>query len=78
MFGAVAAGNERGGYNSIVEAAKAMGKIKEKVYRPNPENVAVYEELYKEYRMLHDYFGRGTNNVMKKIKEIKLNADRNK
>lgn len=71
MFGAVAAGKERGGYSSIVEAARAMAKLKDKVYRPEPESVRVYEELYREYRLLHDYFGRGENDVMKRLKKIK-------
>ncbi|MGC9470500.1 MAG: ribulokinase [Bacteroidales bacterium] len=71
MFGAVAAGKERGGYDSIVEAARVMGKVKEEEYTPNPENVKVYEKLYAEYKILHDYFGRGDNDVMKRLKEIK-------
>lgn len=71
MFGAVAAGSERGGYDSIVDAAKVMAKVLDKVYKPIPENVAIYEKLYQEYRILHDYFGRGQNDVMKRLKEIK-------
>ncbi|MGI6705651.1 MAG: ribulokinase [Clostridia bacterium] len=71
MFGAVAAGKERGGYDSIVDAAKAMARLKDKVYKPIPENVEMYDKLYREYEILHDYFGRGTNDVMKRLKEIK-------
>lgn len=74
MFGAVAAGRERGGYDSIVEAAKVMAKIKDKYYKPIPENVKVYDRLYAEYRELHDYFGRGGNDVMKRLKNIKASA----
>jgi len=33
--------------------------------------VAVYERLYQEYRKLHDYFGRGENDVMKRLKALK-------
>jgi L-ribulokinase len=71
MFGAVAAGAERGGYDSIVDAAKVMAKVRDNVYKPIPENVAIYEKLYQEYKRLHDYFGRGENDVMKRLKEIK-------
>ncbi len=71
MFGAVAAGAERGGYNSIMDAAKVMGKVKEEEYVPNSDNVEVYDKLYSEYKILHDYFGRGENDVMKRLKEIK-------
>jgi L-ribulokinase len=33
--------------------------------------VAVYAKLYEEYKLLHDYFGRGENNVIKRLKAIK-------
>lgn len=73
MFGAVAAGMARGGYDSIMDAAKSMAKVKDKYYKPNPANVKLYDKLYSEYRLLHDYFGRGGNDVMKRLKEIKKN-----
>ena len=71
MFGAVAAGKERGGYDSIVDAAREMGRLEEKYYSPNPENVPVYDKLYQEYAILYDFFGRGGNDVMKRLKAIK-------
>ena len=71
IFGSVAAGAESGGYDNVFDAARAMGRQKEIVYQPVPENVAVYEKLFAEYRMLHDYFGRGENDVMKRLKDIK-------
>ncbi|MDO8686203.1 MAG: ribulokinase, partial [Clostridiales bacterium] len=74
MFGAVAAGKARGGHDSIVDAAKIMSRLKDKYYKPNPENVAAYDKLYAEYKILHDYFGRGENNVMKRLKKIKEEA----
>ncbi len=74
MFGAVAAGKELGGYDSIVDAAKVMAHLKEEVYLPNPENQIIYEKLYQEYVVLHDYFGRGENDVMKRLKKIKAQA----
>ncbi|MDQ1912201.1 ribulokinase [Paenibacillus sp. GD4] len=71
MFGAVAAGAEKGGYDSIVEAARKMARVKDETFKPIPENVEVYEKLYQEYNRLHDYFGRGENDVMKRLKSIK-------
>ena len=68
MFAAVAAGTDEGGYASILEAAKYMGRVKDEMYEPNPEHVAVYEKIYQEYKRLHDYFGRGENDVMKRLK----------
>lgn len=71
IFGAVAAGKEQGGYDNIFEASHAMGKLKDTVYRPIPENAAIYRRLFEEYAVLHDYFGRGANDVMKRLKALK-------
>lgn len=76
MFGAVAAGAERGGYATITEAAAKMGRVKEETYKPIPENVATYDALFAEYTKLYDYFGRGENDVMKRLKKIKAEASR--
>jgi len=71
MHGAVAAGPEAGGYKDIFQAAQKMGGLKDTVYRPIPENVKVYNVLYKEYQRLYTYFGRGENDVMKRLKALK-------
>ena len=71
MFGAVAAGKTAGGFDTIQEAAEVMAKVKEQVYKPIPENTAIYNRLFAEYRILHDYFGRGSNDVMKRLKLIR-------
>ena len=74
IFGAVAADEKNGGHDTIEKASKVMSSISEKVYTPNPENVKIYDKLYAEYKILHDYFGRGANDVMKRLKEIKSNV----
>jgi L-ribulokinase len=74
MFGAVAAGRAGGGYDTIVEAAAHMAHLKDESYVPNPAHRAVYEDLFAEYRLLHDYFGRGGNDVMKRLKAIRARA----
>ncbi len=71
MFGAVAAGKPAGGYDSIYAAAQMMAHLKNETYKPIADNQAVYEKLFAEYLRLHDYFGRGENNVMKTLKKIK-------
>lgn len=78
MFGAVAAGSRKGGYDTIFEAAEHMGKVEEKTYKPIPENVRTYQRLYDEFKMLHDYFGRGGNDAMKRLKSIRTDARNNK
>ena len=74
MFGAVAAGSAGGGYDTIVEAAAQMAHLKDVWYRPDPAARPVYDELFAEYRALHDYFGRGANDVMKRLKAIRGEA----
>ncbi|MBE6828937.1 MAG: ribulokinase [Ruminococcaceae bacterium] len=73
IFAAVAAGKAAGGYDDVFEAARSMGKIRKTIYIPIPENVKIYDRLFAEYRILHDYFGRGANDVMKRLKEMKKN-----
>ncbi|KYG96697.1 ribulokinase [Paenibacillus jamilae] len=76
MFAAVAAGAEAEGYDDIVEAALHMARVRDESFKPIPENAAVYDKLYEEYSRLHDYFGRGGNPVMKRLKTIKEEARR--
>jgi L-ribulokinase len=71
MFGAVAAGSRAGGYDTIVEAARQMARLRRETYRPIPAHQRVYEELYADYVQLYDYFGRGTNDVMKRLKKVR-------
>ena len=67
IHAAVAAGI----YKDINTAAEAMGKVNKHVYTPNEEAAKQYDKLYAEYAELHDYFGRGANNVMKRLKKLK-------
>ena len=71
MHGAVAAGSSAGGFDSIAAATEAMARPKARTYRPDPAAARVYDQLYEEYRMLHDYFGRGNNDVMKRLRTIR-------
>ncbi|MFA5659072.1 MAG: ribulokinase, partial [Oscillospiraceae bacterium] len=72
IFGIGAAGEEKSGYKNVNEAAFKLGKIKDTIFTPIPENVSIYEKLFSEYVLLHDYFGKGENNVMKRLRKIKL------
>ncbi|MCT4544777.1 MAG: hypothetical protein N4A63_14665 [Vallitalea sp.] len=51
-----------------------MSKVKEDYYKPNPEKHETYKKLFKEYKLLHDYYGKGGNDVMKRLKDIKLES----
>ena len=78
MHGAVAAGAAAGGYNAIQEASRHMARLREEHYEPNPEHHAIYDQLYAEYVILHDYFGRGENDVMKRLKALRTDIKRKK
>ncbi len=71
MHGAVAAGKAAGGYDTIFDAARQMARLRDEAYHPVAENKQVYDRLYDEYVTLHDYFGRGANDVMKRLKQLK-------
>lgn len=75
MFGAVVAGKAAGGYDSIFDAAKKMARVKDEMYKPIAKNHEIYKKLFAEYKLLHDYFGRGTNDVMKRLKGMRESSE---
>ena len=74
ILGAVAAG----AYPDYISASEAMKSPVRDIYRPNSANTAVYDELFVEYERLYDYFGRGENNVMKKLRALRSRAKERK
>lgn len=66
IYAAVAAGV----YEDAAEGARRMGAKVSRVYAPDEKRAAVYGRLYAEYAALHDYFGRGENAVMKRLRVI--------
>ncbi|NYE36690.1 L-ribulokinase [Nocardioides cavernae] len=70
IHAAVAAGE----YADIHAASQAMGRVDRAVVTPIPENVRAYDALYAEYTQLHDHFGRGGNDVMRRLKAIRRRA----
>ncbi len=67
---AILAAYAAGVYDTIADASARMGSVSDIVYKPIPHNTAVYNELYNEYMILHEYFGKD-NNVMKKLRGIR-------
>ena len=66
IFGASAAGL----FPSLYDAASVMGRVREDAYTPDSDARAAYDRLYREYENLHDYFGRGANEVMHRLREF--------
>ena len=67
IYAAMAAGSANGGYDDPEAAISAMGDKDIRVYEPDSEAGAVYDRLYHEYCTLHDYFGKGGNEVMHRL-----------
>lgn len=74
ILGIAAAGEEVSGYKDANEAAEKLGKVNEELYIPDSYNVEVYNRLYDEYKELHKYFGKGFNDVMKRLNTIRENS----
>jgi L-ribulokinase len=72
---AVVAGAAKGGYDDFQTAQAAMTRLKDESYKPTADSQAIYNELYAEYKKLHDAFGgvEGVDlgGVMKRLLEIK-------
>jgi L-ribulokinase len=58
-------------YPDVTSAAAAMSRPAQAVYEPIVENADRYDELFAEYTMLHDHFGRGGNDVMRRLKNTR-------
>jgi L-ribulokinase len=67
IHAAVAAGE----YPDIKAASAKMGKRQVATYTPQEEASAVYDRLYREYELLHDYMGAGGNKVMERLTRLR-------
>jgi len=79
LAGAVVAGKNAGGYDSVSDAQLAMCAVQDTTYQPIAENHKIYQQLYKLYQQLHDSFGLADHqsslgNVMKQLLKIKAAA----
>ena len=72
LHAAVAAG----AYPDVPAAAAAMGSHRPAVYTPDPASADVYDDLYAEYVTLHDYFGRGANEVLHRLRAMRDRVNR--
>jgi L-ribulokinase len=60
-----------GAYPDVPAAAAAKGSCTRGVYTPDPASADVYDQLYAEYVRLHDYFGRGANEVLHRLRALR-------
>jgi L-ribulokinase len=74
LHAAVAAG----AYPDVPAAASAMGSKRDAMVVPDPASASSYDQLYADYVLLHDYFGRGANEVMHRLRTIRDRAQRDR
>jgi L-ribulokinase len=67
MHAAVAAGL----HPDIHAAAAAMGKVTRDAYLPDEARADAYDTLYEHYLRLHDHFGRGGDDVMHRLRDVR-------
>ena len=70
IHAAVAAGV----YDDIRAAADAMSRVRPNGWHPHETRSEAYDALYSEYVTLTDYFGRGGNDVMHRLRAIRREA----
>jgi len=61
-------------YPDVRSASAAMGRLNRDTYTPDATRADAYDALYAEYVQLHDYFGRGGNDVMRRLKAQRREA----
>ena len=67
---AISAAVAAGLYPTLFAASATMCSRVVGKYTPNEKAHAVYNELYREYMILHDYFGKGGNEVMHRLRAL--------
>jgi len=74
IHAAVAAGL----YPDVTAASAVMGRVEQAVYAPDQARANVYDELFAEYRTLHDYFSgrpeRSGNAVLHRLRDRRNGA----
>ena len=56
------------------EAVQSLGRQCPEPYLPDAHSAAVYDRLFSVYRSLHDLFGRGGNDAMKRLLALQREA----
>jgi L-ribulokinase len=60
-----------GAYPDVATASVVMGRIDRHAYLPDAVRAGAYDALFAEYTLLHDYFGRGANDVLHRLRRIR-------
>jgi len=68
---AIHAAVSAGAYEDVRSASSSMGRLDDTVFEPDPDRHRAYSRLFVEYLQLHDYFGRGGNDVMLRLQQMR-------
>lgn len=74
IYAALAAGSERGGYDSPQEAVARLSSPVKASYHPDPERHQVYNSLYGLYRELSEHYGKGRSKIMESLLHLRTRA----
>lgn len=70
MLGATAAGDQAGGFDFLQDAAAHMAPEILKEYVAKQDEHQVYDQLYRIYTEMVNYFGGGPKSPMKKLRSV--------
>lgn len=71
VYAALAAGKDKGGYDSYWEAVRNMSHVKEQIYEPDKNNVQKYKKLYTLYRKFSSIMGAQGRDLLLDLRKIK-------
>ena len=60
-----------GAYPDVPTAAKQMGRVVRDAFVPDERRADAYDPLYEHYERLHDHFGRGDDDVMHDLRNLR-------
>ncbi|MHA6765225.1 ribulokinase [Streptacidiphilus sp. PAMC 29251] len=65
-----------GAHPDITAASAAMGRVDRAVHLPDQARADVYDQLFAEYRELHDHFGRNASRAMHRLRALRDRSNR--
>ena len=71
LFGGLAAGSARGGFDNIEEAVNRLKPEAARHYSPTAAHIQAYQQLYEVFHALHDNLGREHVEWLHRLKQIR-------
>ena len=71
MYGMIAAGSRRGGYDSFEEMEASLNIAMPRTFYPGKRNHGIYNDLFVIYQRLVDYFGILNRDIMEALKKMR-------